>query len=518
MLYLNLFQELGLYTACMLCIAILFVLLYEFINGFHDTANAVVTVIYTKALPPNLAVIFSGFFNFLGVILGGLSVAYTIVHLLPSSLLLNTSSINGLKMMFSILLAAIMWNFGTWYFRLPVSSSHTLIGAIIGVGLSSQIFTNTSINQNLNISKLYEVFFSLIISPIIGFLISGTFIIILRKIWKDKKINKKIHFTPSETEKIYGNKKPPFWIRVSLIFSAASISFSHGANDGQKGIGLIMLILIGVFPAGFVINMDTNSYNINTSRNAINNVYEYFSKNKNILFNLIENKEEKKFLKEKKINDLNSFIPNKYKNKFCISENIEDTFCKSVNVFIIIKYTSDLLSEKDNFYQLSSDQRFYLRKLILYISDIINETIHLPNISNEDKKFLKNLNKDIIYIVEYSPIWITIIIALSLACGTIISWKRVAQTIGEKIGKREMTYAQSLSAQFTSALSIGIASYTGMPVSTTHVLSSAVAGAVLTDHGEIQWKTVKNILMAWILTLPITMVLSGILYISIYKI
>lgn len=518
MLYLNLFQELGLYTACMLGLVILFVLIYEFINGFHDTANAVVTVIYTKALKPRLAVIFSGIFNFFGVLLGGLSVAYSIVHLLPNDLLLNISSKNGLKMMFAILLAAIMWNFGTWYYRLPVSSSHTLIGAIIGVGLFSQKFTNVSIYQTLNLSKLFDIFLSLIISPFIGFFLSGILILILRYFWKNTKNIHRIHFTPLEREKKDGKKKPPFWIRISLIFSAAGISFSHGANDGQKGIGLIMLILIGVFPVGFVINMDANTYDIHHSKDAVNNLHEYFLNHHNKLTNSLDPKIEKKFFQEKYVHfsqDFN-FKQNQYEE--CISNVLNKNVYKQSCTILVIEHTSELLSNKKNFYQLSAEERFNLRKSLLFISNIINKMISLPEVSAKDKKFLKKLCRDITYIIEYSPIWIVVIIALSLSFGTMVSWKRVAQTIGEKIGKNEMTYAQSLSAQFTSALSIGIASYTGMPVSTTHVLSSAVAGAVLIDHGEIQKKTVKNILLAWILTLPVSMLLSGILYILISQI
>ncbi|MDQ1237798.1 MAG: inorganic phosphate transporter [Wigglesworthia glossinidia] len=517
MLYLNLFQELGSYTACMLGIAILFVLIYEFINGFHDTANSVVTVIYTKALRPQLAVIFSGIFNFFGVFFGGLSVAYSIVHLLPTDLLLNISSANGLKMMFAILLAAIMWNFGTWYYKLPVSSSHTLIGAIIGAGFFSQKFTNISICQALNLSKLLDIFLSLIISPFIGFFLSGILILILRRFWNNKDAHK-IHLTPLEREKQDGKKKPPFWIRISLIFSAAGISFSHGANDGQKGIGLIMLMLIGVFPVGFVINMDISTYDIHHSRDAVNNLHEYFENNRNKLKKLIETKPEKNLFAVE-YSDINQYIffeKNKYEE--CISNVLSKNIYQQSCIILIIEYTSELLSNKRTFYQLNAEERFHLRKSLLFISDIINKIINLPEIPDTDKKFLKNLCRDITYIIEYSPVWIVVIIALSLSLGTMVSWERVAQTIGEKIGKNEMTYAQSLSAQFTSAFSIGIASYTGMPVSTTHVLSSAIAGAVLIDHGEIQKKTVRNIILAWILTLPMSMILSGILYILISKI
>ena len=286
---LNLFVGLDIYTGLLLLLALAFVLFYEAINGFHDTANAVATVIYTRAMQPQLAVVMAAFFNFFGVLLGGLSVAYAIVHMLPTDLLLNMGSTHGLAMVFSMLLAAIIWNLGTWFFGLPASSSHTLIGAIIGIGLTN---------------------------------------------------------------------------------------------------ALIML---------------------------------------------------------------------------CISD------------------TSAKLAK-------------------------------LPGVSKEDQNLLKKLRSDMLSTIEYAPVWIIMAVALALGIGTMIGWRRVAMTIGEKIGKRGMTYAQGMAAQMTAAVSIGLASYIGMPVSTTHVLSSAVAGTMVVDGGGLQRKTVTSILMAWVFTLPAAIFLSGGLY------
>lgn len=239
---LHLFTGLEFYTGLLLVLALLFVLFYEAINGFHDTANAVATVIYTRAMRAQFAVVMAGVFNFFGVLLGGLSVAYAIVHLLPTDLLLNVSSAHGLAMVFSLLLAAIIWNLGTWYFGIPASSSHTLIGAIIGVGLTNAIVTDSSVVDALNIPKMISIFMSLILSPAIGFVIAGLMIFVLRRYWSGTKKRRRIHLTPAEREKKDGKRKPPFWTRTALILSAVGVSFSHGANDGQKGIGLIMLV------------------------------------------------------------------------------------------------------------------------------------------------------------------------------------------------------------------------------------------------------------------------------------
>src|SRR5476649_424818 len=273
---LHLFAGLDFHTGSLLILALLFVLFYEAINGFHDTANAVATVIYTRAMRSQLAVVMAGVFNFLGVILGGLSVAYAIVHLLPTDLLLNVGSAHGLAMVFSMLLAAIIWNLGTWYFGLPASSSHTLIGAIIGVGLTNALVTHSSVVDALNIPKMIGIFASLIISPLVGLVIAGGLVFLLRRYWSNTPKRRRIHLTPAEREKKDGKRKPPFWTRTALILSAAGVSFAHGANDGQKGIGLIMLVLIGVAPAGFVVNMSSTGYDIARTRDAVSNLQQYY--------------------------------------------------------------------------------------------------------------------------------------------------------------------------------------------------------------------------------------------------
>ena len=285
---LHLFAGLDLHTGLLLLLALGFVLFYEAINGFHDTANAVATVIYTRAMRSQLAVVMAAVFNFLGVLLGGLSVAYAIVHMLPTDLLLNVSSAHGLAMVFSMLLAAIIWNLGTWYLGLPASSSHTLIGAIIGIGLTNALMTGTSVVDALNIPKVINIFGSLIISPIVGLVFAGGLVFLLRRYWSGTKKRARIHLTPAEREKKDGKKKPPFWTRIALILSAIGVSFSHGANDGQKGIGLIMLVLIGVAPAGFVVNMNASGYDITRTRDALNHVENYFQQHGDAIKHVID--------------------------------------------------------------------------------------------------------------------------------------------------------------------------------------------------------------------------------------
>lgn len=512
---LHLFTGLEFHTGLMLVLALIFVLVYEAINGFHDTANAVATVIYTRALRSQLAVAMSGVFNFLGVLMGGLSVAYAIVHLLPTDLLLNVSSAHGLAMMFSMLLAAILWNLGTWYFGLPASSSHTLIGAIIGIGLTNALVSDSSVVQALNIPKLIEIFLSLIISPLVGLVLAGAMVFVLRRYWSNTKKRRRIHLTPAEREKKDGKRKPPFWTRIALIFSAAGVSFSHGANDGQKGIGLIMLVLIGVAPAGFVVNMNASGYDISRTRDAVNHLQQYYTQHPGA-FTHVVGPDEQPVPPPAAQNAVPAAPPVASGAPMGLEQGDssppQEFHCDLSRALFAINRASLLLGNLDSYETLNADQRSHVRRLLMCIADTADKVAKLPETPSADKRFLSNLRQDLLYTVEYAPMWIIIAVALALSLGTMVGWRRVATTIGEKIGKKGMTYAQGLSAQMTAAVSIGVASYTGMPVSTTHVLSSAVTGTMLVDGGGVQGKTVKNILLAWVLTLPVAIILAGSLY------
>jgi low-affinity inorganic phosphate transporter len=491
---LHLFAGLDYHTGILLVLALLFVLFYEAINGFHDTANAVATVIYTRAMRSQLAVVMAGVFNFFGVMLGGLSVAYAIVHLLPTDLLLNVGSAHGLAMVFSMLLAAIIWNLGTWYFGLPASSSHTLIGAIIGIGLTNALITGTSVVDALNIPKMIGIFASLVISPIVGLVLAGGLVFLLRRYWSGNKKRLRIHMTPADREKLDGKKKPPFWTRIALIVSAIGVSYSHGANDGQKGIGLIMLVLIGVAPAGFVVNMNSSGYDITRTRDAVNHLEQYYQQHADSLTHIIQ------------------MAPPAVPTPEEVPSGPHEFHCDAARALPAIDHAQSLLNNLQSYDKLTVDQRAQLRRLLMCISDTAEKAAKLPGVSNDDQRFLGKLKSDLLNTVEYAPIWIIVAVALALSLGTMVGWRRVATTIGEKIGKKGMTYAQGMSAQMTAAVSIGVASYTGMPVSTTHVLSSSVAGTMLVDGGGVQSRTIKNILLAWVLTLPVSIVLSGGLY------
>src|SRR5271167_2434138 len=228
----------------LLGIALLVALGFEFVNGFHDTANAVATVIYTHSMEPHIAVVWSGAWNFIGVLVSSGAVAFGIVSLLPVELILQVGSKAGFSMVFALLIAAIIWNIGTWWLGLPASSSHTMVGSIIGVGIANQLMSPKSGTSGVDWGQAANVGRSLLLSPIFGFVLAAGVFLLMKAVIKDKRL----YEAPKGTE------PPPFWIRCLLVLTCTGVSFFHGSNDGQKGMGLIMLILIGVVPTTYALN------------------------------------------------------------------------------------------------------------------------------------------------------------------------------------------------------------------------------------------------------------------------
>lgn len=480
----DLFAGLDAWVGLSLILALTFVLAFEFINGFHDTANAVATVIYTKAMSPYRAVILSGIFNFLGVLLGGVGVAYAIVHLLPVELLINVNTGHGLVMVFSLLAAAITWNLGTWYFGLPASSSHTLIGAILGVGLANTLLTDIPLSQGINWSKAIDIGLSLLFSPAAGFLLAGLILLGL-KAWQPFS---KMHKTPEMRRGDDGKKHPPFWNRLVLVISAMAVSFVHGSNDGQKGIGLIMLVLIGIVPAKFVLDVDSTAYQIERTRAAANHLHQFYQRHSDTLGAMLALGKYR-----------NGELPVLYR---CDPHQTEPT----INALLT------LLDGITDFDQLSEEHRIDIRRYLLCLNDTAKKVSKIPELHAREKADLNKLRQDLVGATEYAPFWVIFAVAMALGIGTMVGWRRVVLTVGEKIGKQGMTYAQGMSAQITATIAIGVANIYSLPVSTTHVLSSGVAGAMVANKSGLQGNTVRNILLAWVFTLPISMALSASLF------
>jgi phosphate/sulfate permease len=441
---------------------------FEFINGFHDTANAVASVIYTNSLKPQVAVIWSGLWNFIGVYVGGIAVAIGIINLFPISILTDTNVSHNVAMIMALMLTAIIWNLGTWYLGLPCSSSHTMIGSIFGVGIGYGLL-HENIIVALNWHKVKDVALSLFISPFIGFALTMVLILILKKYLKKNELF-------DEPKK---KKAPPMWIRSILVLTCTSVSFTHGSNDGQKGIGLVMIILISIAPLKFALNHDKKPKVLLRDINSIE-----------VILNRID---------ESKINS------NDKLSLVFIRENIDS-----------IQYRIDGISK---FKQLSKEDNFAIRKDILLLSkEFKNLSTPIPDeprlkeiMSKSDKKTIKVLLDDTRAYTEYAPWWVILMISAALGLGTMIGWKRIVVTIGEKIGKDRLSYAQGASANLITAVTIELSSLLGLPVSTTHVLSSGVAGSMVAKGGlkNLRMKTVRNIMLAWLITLPATIGLSA---------
>ncbi len=438
-------------SAIFFAIALLVAFGFEFINGFHDTANAVTTVIYTRTLPATPAVIFSGSMNFLGVLLGGTGVAFGIVNLLPVDLLIQSNAENarlGLAMVMSLLLAGVVWNLGTWYLGLPVSSSHTLIGSILGVGLANSYLTG---QDGVNWSKAIEVGLGLLISPVIGFIAAAGLLLIMKKLVKDRRL-----YVPPE-----GDDKPPKWIRGVLIATCGGVSFAHGSNDGQKGMGLILLVLIGFLSGHYALDIYDGS-KVQPARDGA----------------------------------------------IAVKGKLESAGKLTPELAADADGIHRALDGKASFAELPSAKRKTIRERLFRLSTAARDSAFVEDRTDEWKRDKKSLTNAI----EFVPLWVAIGVALALGFGTTIGYKRIVITVAEKIGKTHLTYAQGAAAEMVAAVTILAADVVQLPVSTTQVLSSGIAGTMAANKSGIQGGTCRRILLAWAFTLPGTVLLSGTLF------
>jgi len=466
----------------LLGVALLIALGFEFVNGFHDTANAVATVIYTHSMPPNVAVMWSGFFNFLGVLLSSGAVAFGIISLLPVELILQVGSGSGFAMVFALLIAAILWNLGTWWLGLPASSSQTLIGSIIGVGVANSLMHGGGGTSGVDWGKAKDIGMSLLVSPLFGFCMAALLLLVLKFIVR----NPALYAEPK------GKEPPPWWIRGILIATCTGVSFAHGSNDGQKGMGLIMLILIGTVPMAYALNKTPapeKMIEFRTNSHAAAQVIEKQASSFNVPGN--PRPVVSAYISERKINE--ATYP-------ALSGLVRDIATQLDQYGSLEKVpASAVANARNDMYLASEGLRFLLK-------DKAN------NLTPEDIKTVTKYKGSLDDATRFIPTWVKIAVALALGLGTMVGWKRIVVTVGEKIGKTHLTYAQGASAELVAAGTIGAADLLGLPVSTTHVLSSGVAGTMAANGSGLQWSTIRNMLTAWVLTLPVAILLSGSLY------
>ncbi len=467
----------------LLGLALLIALGFEFVNGFHDTANAVATVIYTHSLPPHLAVVWSGCFNFLGVLLSSGAVAFGIISLLPVELILQVGSGSGFAMVFALLIAAIIWNLGTWWLGLPASSSHTMIGSILGVGIANALMHGRDGTSGVDWGQATKVGYSLLLSPLIGFVFAALLLLALRAFVK----NKALYHAPE------GKRAPPWWIRGLLILTCTGVSFAHGSNDGQKGMGLIMLILVGTVPMAYALNRSMPVDHV-TQFVAVAQVTQQ-SLAHSIPPNTLVPGDSRKVLSE--------YV----RTRELTPEVVPALRALTTSIGIQVK-------EHGSLARVPSDSVSNVRNDMYLTAEAIRHLEKDKNIQfdADTKTNLTAFKGQIDDATKFIPLWVKIAVAIALGLGTMVGWKRIVVTVGEKIGKTHLTYAQGASAELVAMLTIGAADMYGLPVSTTHVLSSGVAGTMAANKSGLQWSTLRNLAMAWVLTLPVAIILSGSLY------
>ncbi len=467
----------------LLGIALLIALAFEFVNGFHDTANAVATCIYTHSLEPHIAVVYSGIMNFFGVLTSSGAVAFAIVALLPVELILKVSSGSGFAMVFALLIAAILWNLATWFKGLPASSSHTMIGSVIGVGIANQLMRGRSGLSGIDMEQVTKVFKALIISPIIGF--GGAFLLFLlfKAVLRDPRLYK----APE------GSAPPPLYIRILLILTCGGVSFAHGSNDGQKGMGLIMLILVGTVPTAYALNHTVDNGSV-----------AKFAQVSTAVAGALHNYESTSATAAEAQPELEKFVEVKKYEPGVINA--------------LEQMVTDIRNEATQYGSLGnvpSSMQANVRNQMYLVSEsfrLLPKAKGAPKLADADVKTIESYKGFLDISTKFIPVWVKVAVALALGLGTMVGWKRIVITVGEKIGKTHMTYAQGASAELIAMCTIYGFDKIGLPVSTTHVLSSGVAGTMMAGGSGLQMSTIRNIAMAWVFTLPAAALLSGALF------
>lgn len=466
----------------LLFVALLIALGFEFVNGFHDTANAVATVIYTNALPAHFAVAWSGVFNFLGVLLSSGAVAFGIISLLPVELILRVGSAEGFAMIFALLLAAIVWNLGTWWLGLPASSSHTLIGSIIGVGVANSLLSGNGAAGGVDWDQATTVGKALLLSPLIGFVAAALMLLAMKVLVRHKALY----------EAPKGQTPPPFWIRALLIFTCTGVSFTHGSNDGQKGMGLIMLILIGTVPTAYALNRAMPESAVAAFSVAAEAAVEAIAAGTPGAAPVADPREAvTRYVETHRLAD--DTLP-------ALGALIADLDRQARSYGALGAVPAASVSNVRNDMYLASEAIRRLGKAEAKPLDAgaMARLAEFKGLLDQATRFI--------------PLWVKVAVAVALGLGTMVGWKRIVVTVGERIGKSHMTYAQGASAGLVAMGTIAAADMYGLPVSTTQVLSSGVAGTMAANGSGLQAGTVRALLLAWVLTLPAAMLLSGLLF------
>jgi inorganic phosphate transporter, PiT family len=361
---------------------------------------------------------------------------------------------------------------------------HTLIGSIIGVGVANALMRGRDGTSGVDWTQAANIGKALLLSPLFGFALAAILLFVLKVVLQ--------RVTPALFAEPVGNQPPPWWIRGILIITCTLVSFFHGSNDGQKGMGLIMLILIGTVPTAYALNRTMPASQIEAfikNSEAASKVIEARAGGHQIIGN--PRPAVTLYVSQREINE----------GTFPSLAVLVREIAQQVGQYgSLAKFPAEAVGNTRNDMYLASEAlRFLMKDKEADLTSAEIATL------NSYKGSLDNATK-------FIPTWVKIAVAIALGLGTMVGWKRIVVTVGEKIGKTHLTYAQAACAEITAAATIAAADGYGLPVSTTHVLSSGIAGTMAANGSGLQWSTVRNIAMAWVMTLPIAMLLSGFLY------
>ncbi len=440
-------------TIALLCCCFLLVLAFEVSNGFHDTANAVATVIYTRALTPTRAVALSATCNFGGVILGGVAVAYALVAILPPEVLSPPDGGTAVGMLVALFVTALGWNVVTWALGIPNSSSHALIGSLVGIALASSV-RNRHLGQGVEWRAITDVLEGLLLSPVLGFVLALALFRLGRRWLRD----------PAPFEPPTEGTAPVWWLRALLIATCAGVSVAHGTNDGQKSIGLIMLTVIGLVPATFGLNLDESPAALRALTRDMPEAAALIAR----------------------------YGDDKARLGVAAATGLGEHLGPLATVAA-----------------LSPAERVATR------NDVNRVLAELETIGDDhavptgDRSRAKILRADTATLTTYAPWWVRVLSALALALGTSIGYGRIVRTLGERLGHRHLVPAQGAAAEIVAAALIGGAGVTGLPVSTTHVVTAGIAGTMVGSGAGLRGKVIGQIALAWLLTLPATVAIAG---------
>jgi PiT family inorganic phosphate transporter len=457
-------------AAGLLIFSLIMVILFEATNGFHDAANAVATVIYTKSLSPGQAVVLSGLLNFVGVLIGGIAVAYALVELIPAEVLSPPDGGPAVAMLVALFTAALFWNLGTWWLGLPNSSSHCLIGALIGIAVGNSFARSRSLAEGVHWPQLWKVLEALAISPLLGFVLAGALFLLCRKTLHDENL-----YRPTQ------DRPPVWWMRGVLILTCSGVSFAHGTNDGQKSIGLIMLTIIGLFPAAYALNPQADGSLGRLPeilRQAEPLIVRYGDDEKRVAIDATHAM-ELRLRGSSSPPEVGPPAPDARPAPGAAPDSEPGT------------------SVRDEIYRVISE---------------LKHAEESKQISPAKKTRAQALARQLGRYVEYAPWWVRLLSALCLGVGTMIGYRRIVTTLGERLGKVHLTPAQGASAELVSALLIGTAGFTGLPVSTTHIVTAGIGGTMVSSGAGLRYGMISRIVTAWLLTLPVTILISGSLY------